>query len=265
MASFQDVTQRRATIASITENAGNCNVADLSARFAVTPETIRRDLKALELAGQLRRVHGGAVSSQRRIDTRAVDDDDALPVHLSQRRKQAIGLAALQLITKPDTSMFIDAGTTAEAFANVLARNYLGQQWMIVTNSPNVARTLTTAGMQRLLMLGGTVKGRTQAIVGEPALSALQNLRADIAFMGTNELSVQDGLTTSDPREAAIKQSMMQAAAKTVVLCESTKIRPARAASFASLESVDVIVTDRSAPPQFARQLDPYQVDMVIS
>lgn len=265
MATVHDVAQRRADIAAITAQVGNCSVAELASRFSVTPETIRRDLKVLEDQDKVRRVHGGAVTARAHVDTLAVDDDDALPVHQSQRRKQAIGLAALELITKPNASMFIDAGTTAEAFANVLARNYLGQQWLIVTNSPNVARTLASAGVQRLTMLGGIVKSRTQAVVGEPALATLQNLRADIAFMGTNELSVEGGLTTSDPREAEVKRSMMQAAAKTVVLCESSKIRSPRTPSFASLDCVDVVVTDRNVPAHFANQLDPYQIHMVIS
>lgn len=266
MATVEEVNRRKATIVAITKQQGQCSVADIAHRFAITPETVRRDLKSLESQGLLRRVHGGAVaaSPSHHPELLAVDDEDNLPVHQLQRRKQAIAHAAVPLIPSPESSIFIDAGSTTEAFAHVLAKNFVGQHWRVVTNSPNVARTLSTAGLTGVSMLGGIVKGRTQAVVGQQALACLEQLRADVSFMGTNGLSLVKGLSTSDPREAAIKRAMIERSKVSVVLCDSAKLDREAGLSFAELHDVDVVVTDRNAPGDLDSKLLPYDIKVVI-
>lgn len=266
MATVSEVNHRQATIVALTNEHGRCNVTELSESFGVTPETIRRDLKALEGQGLLRRVHGGAVSGSptSHSELLAVDEVDELPIHQSQRRKQVIGHAALSLIPGPNASMLIDAGSTTEAFANVLARNYLGQNWSVVTNSPNVAKTLSAAGVPQVGIIGGTVKARTQAVVGSRALAQLSKLRADIAFLGTSGLSITRGFTTSDPREAQIKQSMIQHARRAVALCDSAKVGKESAVSFARLEDVDTVVTDRNIPESAIEAFAPLRTELLI-
>lgn len=268
MATVEEVTKRQQTIVNMTQTYGRCNVSDLAQQFEVTPETIRRDLKVLETRGLLRRVHGGAVmnAGAHHADLLAVDDDDAeLPVHQSQRRKQAIAEAAMALIPGPNASMFIDAGSTTEAFANVLARQYVGQHWAVVTNSPNVARTLAGAGVPEVTILGGVVKARTQAVVGAKAVDSLRLLRADVAFMGTSGFTVEDGLTTSDPREAAVKQSMIERCRNPVVLCDATKIGKSSTVTFAETKAINYVITDRFAPQDLATSLRRYNTKVVIS
>ncbi|MCQ9342461.1 DeoR/GlpR family DNA-binding transcription regulator [Corynebacterium kozikiae] len=268
MATVEEVANRQSTIVALTQKYGRSNVSDLAAEFNVTPETIRRDLKALEQRGHIRRVHGGAVidAHAHRTDLLAIDEEDSgLPLHQVQRRKQAIAEAAMHLIPGPQASMFIDAGSTTEAFANVLARYYVGQQWVVVTNSPNVARTLVSAGVPEVTILGGVVKSQTQAVVGPRAVNALQLLRADVAFMGTSGLTTDDGLTTSDPREAAVKTAMIERCRTAIVLCDSTKIGKSSTVTFAPLSKVHVAVTDRFAPADFTSKLKPFHTKVVIS
>lgn len=249
MATFAEVSDRQAAIATLTHSYGRSSVSELSTQFEVTPETIRRDLKALESRGLVQRVHGGAVSLKPFAHPeRLANEDDGLPIHQSQRRKQSIAQTALAQIPSPDASIFIDAGSTTEAFSHVLANSFLGQNWSIVTTSPNVAVMLASAGVPSVSIIGGVVKARTQAIVGDQALKEMSQLRADVAFIGTSGLSVHGGFTTSDPREAAVKAKMIQNSSISVALCDSAKIGMESAVRFAELESVDVIVTDRFAP-----------------
>lgn len=266
MATVMQINGRQSTIVEITNDTGRCSVTDLAKQFCVTEETIRRDLKTLEAKGLLRRVHGGAVSGTvtTQADLVASDDDDHLPIQQSQRRKNLIAQKAIELIPGPNSAIFIDAGSTAEAFASTLAHNYRGQNWSIVTNSPNVAHTIAAAGVPQVTILGGLVKPRTQAIVGPSAVQTLLSLRADIAFMGTNALSLTHGFTTSDPQEAAVKETMIAQSNCVVVLCDSTKLGRESTIRFAELSAIDVVVSDRNAPDDFTSKLRSYQTSMVI-
>ena len=130
MATVAQINGRQSTIVAITNDTGRCSVADLAERFCVTAETIRRDLKSLEAKGLLRRVHGGAVAGALtpQSDLVATDDDDELPIQQSQRRKNLIAQKAIELIPSPTAAIFIDAGSTTEAFASTLAHNYRGHR-----------------------------------------------------------------------------------------------------------------------------------------
>lgn len=266
MATVAEVQHRQSTIVALTRETGRCTVSELASQFDVTPETIRRDLKVLENQGLLRRVHGGAVlrPAHNPADLLAVDDDDELPVHQSQRRKQSIGQKALSLIPGPNASMLIDAGSTTEAFANVLARNYLGQNWSVVTTSPNIAKSLASAGVPNVSMIGGTVKPRTQAVVGPRAQQELRVLRADIAFVGTSGFSMNRGFTTSDYREAEIKKLMIAQANYSVILCDSAKIAKDSTMTFATPDEVEVVISDRNAPDSLESDLHSTHTKLVI-
>ena len=95
-----------------------------------------------------------------------------------------------------------------------------------------------------LQLLGGRVRGVTQAAVGEQALRVLDTLRVDIAFIGTNAISVRHGLSTPDSEEAAVKRAMVARANYVVVAADSSKVGREDFVSFAPITSVDTLITD---------------------
>ena len=95
-----------------------------------------------------------------------------------------------------------------------------------------------------LQLLGGRVRGLTQAAVGEQALRVLDTLRVDIAFIGTNGISVGHGLSTPDSDEAAVKRAMVASANYVVVVADSSKVGREDFVSFAPISSVDALITD---------------------
>ena len=97
-------------------------------------------------------------------------------------------------------------------------------------------------------ILGGQVRGLTQAAVGPEALATLATLRVDTAVIGANGLSARHGLSTPDPEEAATKRAMVAAADRVVVLLDSSKVGQEHLVSFAPLDAIDVLVTDRPLP-----------------
>jgi len=157
------------------------------------------------------------------------------------------------------------AGTTTAAFAELITMQPAAKQWSIVTNSLSIALTLANSGLDEIQLLGGSVRGITQAVVGNAALRTLALMRAEVAFIGTNALTVDHGLSTADSQEAAIKSAMITNARKVVVLCDSTKMGTDYLVSFGSVDDIDVIITDANAPESFVKALRDRNVEVIIA
>jgi DeoR family fructose operon transcriptional repressor len=114
----------------------------------------------------------------------------------------------------------------------------------VVVNSPPLATALATRPNLTVIALGGRVRGRTLATVDDFALQLLGQVYVDVAFMATNGLTIERGLTTPDPAEAAVKRSMMAAARRTVMLADHTKVGNDYFARFGALADIDVLITD---------------------
>jgi len=106
-----------------------------------------------------------------------------------------------------------------------------------------------------VLTVGGRVRGRTLAMVDGWALRVLDETYVDVAFIGTNGVSVERGLTTPDVAEAAVKTAMMAAARRVVVLADHTKVGNDGFARFGELEAVDTLITDDGLDVQVAADI----------
>ncbi len=254
--------ERRRQIASLTAVEGRVNVTELSEKFDVTAETIRRDLAVLDREGIVQRVHGGAVSSQSYLTTEFPLDTR---FRSATTAKAAIAKAALDYLPDDGGSVFLDSGTTINILASLIKDTPSARTQSFVTNSLPIAVELSNTGDINVQLLGGTVRAITQAVVGDTALRTLALLRADVAFIGTNALTVDHGLSTADAHEAAVKAAMVTNARKVVVLCDSSKLGSDYLVSFASLDSIDVVITDKEAPAAFIEELTELGVQVVIA
>lgn len=215
---------------------GRVDVLALAEELSVTTETIRRDLTVLERAGVLRRVHGGAIPVERLGFEPALATRDAVLT----AEKERIAKAAIREL--PDEgAILIDAGSTTGRFVAELP---MDRELTVVVNSPPLATLLATRPNLTVVMIGGRVRGRTLATVDDFALQLLAQVYVDVAFMATNGLSAERGLTTPDPAEAAVKRSMMAAARRTVLLADHTKVGNDYFARFGALSDVDVLISD---------------------
>ena len=116
-----------------------------------------------------------------------------------------------------------------------------------------------------LQLLGGRVRGITQAAVGEQTLRVLDTLRVDIAFIGTNGISVRHGLSTPDSDEAAVKRAMVSSANYVVVVADSSKVGREDFVSFAPLSSVDTLITDSEISDADRAQFTEQGVEVVVA
>ena len=228
--------ERQQEIVRLARAEGRVDVASLADTLHVTAETIRRDLTMLERAGVLRRVHGGAIPVERIGFEPALAARDSVLID----EKERIAKAALAEV--PDEgAIILDAGTTTARLAQALP---VDRELTVVVNSPVIAALLGVRPNLNVLLLGGRLRGRTLATVDDWALRPLADMYVDVAFLGTNGLSVERGLTTPDPAEAAVKRAMINSARRAVVLADHTKIGNDYLARFGTLADLDLLVTD---------------------
>lgn len=239
--------ERQQRIAQAVSDGGRASVADLAASLRVTTETIRRDLAVLEGIGALRRVHGGAVGVG--IVETMVGERDRLRVD----RKERVAAAAAELIPTGHVSLLIDAGTTTARLASHLPSD---RRLTVFTHGVPVAARIAGQANIELHLLPGRVRPTTHAAVGAETLRAVSALQADIVFLGTNGLNGR-GATTPDAEEAAIKQALVTAARRRIVITDSSKLGRDELVCFATLAEIDVVVTDTDATTaQIAPLLD---------
>jgi DeoR/GlpR family transcriptional regulator of sugar metabolism len=247
--------QRLAQIRQLLRQRHAVRVEELSAELGVSAPTIRRDLSKLDQRGQVRKVHGGAVGVEGRLDEPVFEDKAAIHA----REKQAIAEAALRLI-KPEDSIFLDGGSTVLALARLLIDM---QPLSVVTNSLRIA-SLYAGGGPRMILVGGDLRRLSQTFVGALSGPLIDRLHVDTAFMGTIGLSEKEGLTTTDPREAYTKERVMAQARQVVMLADSSKIGAVSFVKFGAPADLDVLITDRGAGPRALRNLKKRGIKTVV-
>ena len=251
--------ERQQAIADLVAQRGRLSVNALAAEYAVTTETVRRDLSALERAGVVRRVHGGAVpaAALTALEAKVGDRDLA---HADE--KDRIARKAVELLPATGGSVLLDAGTTTARLAMMFPRDV---HLTVITNAVPIAARLAGSPSVNLHLLPGRVRPTTHAAVGEDTVEALHLLRADVAFVGTNGLSDGHGLSTPDHDEAAANRAMVAGAHQVVVLVDSSKIGQEHMVRFAELGDVDVIITDSGIEPADRAALERHDVEVLVA
>lgn len=265
--------ERQQLISELVAERGRVSVTDLADRFSITTETVRRDLAALESAGNLRRVHGGAVPADR-LSTR----EESVVERAIQRQQEKVRIAEAALALIPENgagSILIDAGSTTEALARLLGQrtpntasangNTPREELVVITHAIPIAARLSGNPHIALQTLGGRVRGLTQAAVGQSTVDAASRLRPDIAFVGANGIHATFGLSTPDPEEAAVKAAFVTSARRVVVLADSSKLDAETLVQFAALKDVDTVITDHEPSEELSAALAEAGVDVVIA
>lgn len=220
-------------------------------RFAdmlgVSRETVRRDLIELERAGQLARVHGGAVAAPGGPPEPAYAERTAL--HRPEKRQIAAVAAALM---RPGQACFMDAGSTTLALAEELARR---EDLIIITNSLDAARALAGRRGHEVRLLGGRLEDDVPATYGEQTVAEISRLQVDWAFVSPVSFDAVNGAMDYQWHEATVARAMLGRARQRVVLADASKLGQASRIQICPPTEVDVLVTDRTAPADALREL----------
>jgi DeoR family fructose operon transcriptional repressor len=239
--------ERQQIVLERARKKGRVDVTALAEEFTVTTETIRRDLTVLERHGVLRRVHGGAIPVERLGFEPALAARESVMI----AEKERIAKAALAELPEEGT-ILLDAGTTTARLAEILPAD---RELTVVTHSVSIALTLTTRPNLTVMLVGGRLRSRTLASVDAWALQALKDTFVEVAFIASNGISAERGLTTPDSAEAMVKRAAIASARRSVLLADHTKVGNDHFARFADLSDIDTFITDNGIDSAVAAEI----------
>lgn len=236
--------QRQSEILALAQMQGVVHVDDLSQRFRVSPQTIRKDINALCGRKLLARTHGGAVHAS---GTEAMEYDQRRS--MAAEAKQAIGRAAAALI--PDgASLFINIGTTTEAVSAALLRH---RKLMVITNNINVANRMRVFPQFEVVIAGGIVRPSDGGIVGEAAGDFIRQFRVDYAVIGASAIDRDGALLDFDFREVKVAQAIIDNARHVILVADRTKFERTASVRIGWLGQVETFVTDHCPSAEIRR------------
>lgn len=239
------LSERQNAIMDLARSEGRVLVDALGQRFAVSVQTIRKDLNELCDARLLSRIHGGAV-----LGSGAENLGYEARRAIASTEKAAIGRAAADLI--PDrSSLFINIGTTTEAAAHALLRH---SGLMVITNNLNVAHAMRTSPEIEVIVAGGLIRRTDGGIVGEAAVDFIRQFKVDFAVIGASAIDEDGALLDFDYREVRVAQAIIANARHVVLVSDSTKFERTAPVRLAHLSQIGTFVTDR-CPSESVRDL----------
>lgn len=243
------VEERRRLIAELVEKNGRATVENLSTRFSTSSVTIRGDLNVLARQGVIVRSHGGALP----VSAAAKDTPVTIKETRWHTQKVRIGQAAASMIHDGET-IILDSGSTTLEIARQIRQMKFGSL-TVITNALNIAMELSGSAHIRVMMLGGLLRQTSYSLVGPDAEQALTKLSADRVFLGVDGLDPQIGVTTPDPLEAALNALMIRVSRQTVAVLDASKLGQRSLSVIAPIRSLQVVITDTSAPAEAVEAL----------
>lgn len=232
------VRDRRDKMASLIRQKGEISIGELKTHFpSVSEMTLRRDLEFLDQQGHVVRVHGGVKSieaiiglSEETYAKRSTENVD---------QKDRIARKALEFV-KPNTSIFLDSGTTTTALSRLIP----DQPCDIFTTGVTCAAELARLDKPIIFLAGGNLNKVSLSTFGSQVTSQISDVNFTVAFLGVTGFTAKAGFTTGVLDDCELKKKAIQKASKVVMLMDSSKIGKVLTYTFASLEDVDVVVSD---------------------
>jgi len=249
--------ERKQMIVELTNKQVKTTVGALCEKFSVSPATIRNDLRELELAGLLKRTHGGAISNKKagfelNSYQKEVENVD---------KKTAIAKAAIKYVQDGDT-IAIDTGTTTLEFVKLLSAK---KNVTVVTNDLKIAMHLEENSQMDVIITGGAVRRSFHSAIGLIALNSLKELSVDRSFIAANGVSSARGVTTPNIEQAQVKERLVEFADEVILLVDSTKLNKASFARFADLKEIDLIITDSEASAEIISEIESLGISVEIA
>ncbi|MDQ0640815.1 DeoR/GlpR family transcriptional regulator of sugar metabolism [Pedobacter sp. W3I1] len=226
--------ERLQIIINTLEKDTKVRLNELSTLLNVSEDTVRRDIKELDMQGLLRAVRGGAISPS------------PIPQHYrdrekyNQQHKQAIANKALQFL-KDGQVVFFDGGTSVVALAAALPKDL---KITIITNSFPVANILEDHPSAEVIFAGGRLHKTAFTTIGQETIDAFKKVRADVCMLGICSLHHSMGITSIVYEDAQLNNIMINQAQRTIALSALEKINTVEPYYVCPVTDVDVIITE---------------------
>lgn len=214
------------------------SIGELSEELCTSVVTIRKDLEAMEQAGLLERIHGGAV-----LDYNAAQNQ-GFAEKLLRNRPQKLKLASYigGMIKKGD-SILLNSGTTPYYIAQELKRY---SDLVIITNSFQVLNEIGNNKNLTTIFLGGQYDPDTQLTHGEDVIAQLKKYTVNKAFISVDGISVDQGATTYSPIARETHRQMLRCANEKYLVADDSKLDRTALVHIADLQEFDAIITNKN-------------------
>lgn len=249
---------RRYEILALIEKSGEVRIHDLAKMFDVTEMTIRRDLNRLSELGFIKRIHGGAEAGKKE-DMLFHITVKGRTVEYIEEKKQ-IGEKAVQFVEEGKL-LFIHGGSTTLELAKRLPAVATLQ---VMTNSLQVMEVLSEKENVDLLCTGGSFNRISSTCHGPHAELLVDTVNIDILFMGSNGVSIKNGLSEFDFNVASFKKKIIERSKLKILLVDSHKFNVERSSSYARIEDFDIVVTDDKLDRRIHEDLKALDIRVVI-
>ncbi|PLT33729.1 DeoR/GlpR family DNA-binding transcription regulator [Bacillus sp. V5-8f] len=248
------IPERHKMILEILNKQQKITVKELSKEISVSEATLRTDLTKMEQDGLLVRTHGGAVL------TDYIENETSFSVREQKNKneKYMIAKKAAEIITNGRCIM-LDASSTALELARILKNMQV--RLTVVTSGINTATELSENPNITVILLGGVVKGGSNRLEGNLGASILNQIHVDIFFTSANGFSFESGLLDFSVYEVELKRAMVQSSQKVAALLDHSKIHKNSIASFASINEIDIVISDYPLSKEEDRMLNEKGID----
>ncbi|GFI05184.1 DeoR/GlpR family DNA-binding transcription regulator [Lachnospiraceae bacterium 64-25] len=252
-----DLTKRQNEILNLLIEQNTVHSSDLSEKYSVSTETIRKDLNVLDALGYAKKHHGYAtISPQYLKEYLNIDSKKGL----NNQEKIAIAQRALSFV--PDNSViYCDSGTTVcELVRLLVARSSV----TIVTPSLAIVEIMKSLPDKNhhLFLLGGYVNYDSALTRQMEFDNSIEQFRFAAAFLGTTGVRYYDGPTSSKYNEGLLRQRAMARSASNIVLCDHTKFLSGGVHQYATWKDCTYLITD-SIPDQSMRESLEKQIEVI--
>jgi DeoR family transcriptional regulator of aga operon len=251
------IGERRQHILSLIQKNGRVLVDELSAEFDLSQITIRKDLDYLQAKDLLVRTHGGALPVQ--AGTLA-DPTLQEKEELHHEEKVRIAKAATAMVSEGQC-VILDSGTTTTEIARSLSSSF--RHLTVITNALNIAANLAFSDFE-IIMIGGTLRKNSLSVVGPLAEDVLQEMHADIVFLGVDGFDTTIGLTTPNVLEARVNRAMVKASEKVVAVCDSSKFNRRSLSLIVGTSAIDHVITDSKLAPEEVKAIRDAGIEVTV-
>ena len=254
--------QRYEEILNLLNREGSVKATALCKLLGTSRETIRRDLENMEAKGMLRRIHGGAMKVDTSLEKSLSYTSFNKRKEEQWHSKEEIAEEAVNYICEGQ-AIALDSGTTALLLAKAIKGRV--HSLTVVTNSLAVANELADCEGITLVLTGGIYRPDEEAFVSDVATLIFSKINVDTFFLTTCGISVERGITYQRMDEILVQNRMMEAAEKTIVIADSSKLGVNSLVKMCEIDQISMIITDAGASHDQIAAFRKAGVEMVIS
>lgn len=228
--------ERRNLILERLQEEKSVVVAELSQQFAVSEETIRRDLEKLEKDGYATKSYGGAVINE--------NENIEMPFNVRKKRNIAGKKKIAELVdgmVESGDHIILDASTTAVFIAKAIKHK---KNLTVITNSLEIMIELSDATDWTIISPGGSMREGYLALVGPRVAEGFRSYHVERAFISCKGVDMDGGFTDGNEDFAHAKRVMLDCAKEKVLAVDSSKFDTVAFAHIGDLTEVDIVVTD---------------------